>query len=43
MLTYKDLVWKSRFTTITIFKDQIINFSSDQNRMIRFYDLRMEQ
>ncbi len=29
MLTYKDLVWKSRFTTITIFKDQIINFSSE--------------
>lgn len=26
-LTYKDLLWKSRFTTITIFKDQIINFS----------------
>lgn len=29
MLTYKDLVWKSRFTTITVFKDQIINFSSE--------------
>ena len=27
MLTYKDLLWKSRFTTITVFKDQIINFS----------------
>jgi GLPGLI family protein len=26
-LTYKDLVWKSRFTTFPIFKDQIINFS----------------
>ncbi|MBP6557415.1 MAG: GLPGLI family protein [Flavobacterium sp.] len=26
-LTYKDLLWKSRFTTINIFKDQIINFS----------------
>jgi len=26
-LTYKDLLWKSRFTTITIFKDQVINFS----------------
>ncbi len=26
-LTYKDLLWKSRFTTISIFKDQIINFS----------------
>src|SRR5690606_24322870 len=29
MLTYKDLVWKSRFTTVEIFKDQIINFSSE--------------
>jgi GLPGLI family protein len=29
ILTYKDLVWKSRFTTVEIFKDQIINFSSD--------------
>jgi GLPGLI family protein len=29
ILTYKDLVWKSRFTTIEIFRDQIINFSSD--------------
>ncbi|TDP58381.1 GLPGLI family protein [Flavobacterium dankookense] len=29
VLTYKDLVWKSRFTTIEIFKDQIINFSSE--------------
>jgi GLPGLI family protein len=28
-LTYKDLLWKSRFTTITVFKDQIINFSDD--------------
>ncbi|MBF6640473.1 GLPGLI family protein [Flavobacterium sp. J49] len=27
ILTYKDLLWKSRFTTITVFKDQIINFS----------------
>jgi len=27
MLTYKDLLWKSRFTTINVFKDQIINFS----------------
>lgn len=30
-LTYKDLLWKSRFTTIEIFKDQIINFS-DQSK-----------
>lgn len=29
VLTYKDLVWKSRFTTIEVFKDQIINFSSE--------------
>jgi len=28
-LTYKDLLWKSRFTTINIFKEQIINFSDD--------------
>ncbi|WP_298394168.1 PNGase F N-terminal domain-containing protein [Flavobacterium sp.] len=27
LLTYRDLVWKSRFTTIPIFKDEIINFS----------------
>lgn len=26
-LTYKDLIWKSRFKTINVFKDQIINFS----------------
>jgi GLPGLI family protein len=26
-LTYKDLLWKSRFVTIPIFKDEIINFS----------------
>ncbi|WP_445454011.1 GLPGLI family protein [Flavobacterium sp. 25HG05S-40] len=26
-LSYKDLLWKSRFTTINVFKDQIINFS----------------
>ena len=26
-LTYRDLLWKSRFTTISIFKDEIINFS----------------
>ncbi len=27
LLTYRDLLWKSRFTTIPIFKDQVINFS----------------
>jgi GLPGLI family protein len=26
-LTYKDLVWKSRFTTLSIFENEIINFS----------------
>lgn len=26
-LTYKDLVWKSRFTTLPIFENEIINFS----------------
>lgn len=29
LLTYKDLLWKSRFTTIEVFKEQIINFSSE--------------
>ena len=28
-LTYKDLLWKSRFTTINVLKDQIVNFSDD--------------
>lgn len=27
LLTYRDVLWKSRFTTISIFKDEIINFS----------------
>ncbi len=27
LLTYRDLLWKSRFVTIPIFKDEIINFS----------------
>ncbi len=27
-LTYKDLVWKNKFTTIPILKDQVINFSN---------------
>ena len=27
LLTYRDELWKSRFTTISIFKDEIINFS----------------
>ena len=28
-LSYKDLVWKSRFTTIPVFKDEFVNFSSE--------------
>lgn len=31
-LTYKDILWKSRFTTIPIFKDQVINFSEALTR-----------
>jgi GLPGLI family protein len=31
MLTYRDLLWKSRFTTIKIFENEIINFS-DQSK-----------
>ena len=31
LLSYKDLLWKSRFTTINVFKDQIVNFS-DQSK-----------
>ena len=27
LLTYRDLLWKSRFTTIPVFKDEVINFS----------------
>ncbi|MGV9004519.1 PNGase F N-terminal domain-containing protein [Flavobacterium sp.] len=29
VLNYRDLLWKSKFTTIPIFKEQIINFSDD--------------
>lgn len=29
MLTYKDLVWKSRFTSIPIFKEEVICFSDE--------------
>jgi GLPGLI family protein len=31
ILSYKDLVWKSKFTTLNIFENQIINFS-DQSK-----------
>lgn len=27
ILTYRDMMWKSRFTTIPVFKDEVINFS----------------
>ncbi|MGQ2981995.1 GLPGLI family protein [Flavobacterium sp.] len=27
MLTYRDVLWRSRFTTLPVFKDEIINFS----------------
>lgn len=27
LLTYRDLLWKSRFTTIPVFQDEVINFS----------------
>lgn len=39
VLTYKDLLWKSRFTTIPVFKDEIISFSSEiksNDSVIRF-------
>lgn len=29
LLTYKDLFWKSRFTTLPVFKNEIINFSGE--------------
>lgn len=29
LVTYKDLIWKSRFKTIEVFKDEIVNFSSE--------------
>jgi GLPGLI family protein len=29
LLSYRDLLWKSRFTTLEVFKNQIINYSSD--------------
>lgn len=38
-LTYKDLLWKSRFTTISIFENETINFTSDlkkDKKILRF-------
>ena len=29
LLSYKDLLWKSRFINISVFKDEVINFSSE--------------
>ncbi|WP_298115735.1 PNGase F N-terminal domain-containing protein [Flavobacterium sp.] len=29
LLSYRDLLWKSRFTTVSVFKDEIINFSNE--------------
>ena len=29
LLSYKDELWKSRFTTLSIFKDEVINFSNE--------------
>lgn len=29
LLTYRDMLWKSRFTTMEIFKNEIINFTSE--------------
>lgn len=39
VLVYKDLLWKSRFTTIPVFKEEIISFSSEaksNDSIIRF-------
>lgn len=38
-LTYKDLLWKSRFTTIPIFENETINFSNESKsdeKILRF-------
>lgn len=29
LLSYRDLLWKSKFTTVPIFKDEILNFSDE--------------
>ncbi len=29
LLTYRDLLWKSRFTTINVFKDELVRFSDE--------------
>jgi len=29
MITYRDMIWKARFTTIEVFKEEMINFSGE--------------
>ena len=29
LLTYRDLLWKSRFVTLPVFKNEVINFSEE--------------
>ena len=39
VLTYRDELWKSRFTTIPVFENEIINFSGESksnDSMFRF-------
>lgn len=39
LLTYRDVLWKSRFTTLPVFKDEIINFSdtsASNDSILRF-------
>lgn len=38
-LTYRDMIWKARFTTIPVFKEEVINFSDDSksnDSIVRF-------
>ncbi len=39
VLSYKDLLWKSRFTTIPVFKDELVRFSDEaksDEKILRF-------
>lgn len=39
MITYRDMMWKSRFTTLPVFKDEVINFtdaSKSNDSIVRF-------
>lgn len=41
LITYRDLLWKSRFISISVFKDEIINFSDasrSNDSILRFAD-----